>query len=82
MDPTEDFRRLASEKINSEEAGREELERIYGQVWDTKELQEEFVVHSFLAPFVHVTRKEDGVEGSLVFQHMPRYYFYFAADKK
>ena len=82
MDPTEEFRRLAVAEINKEEADRARLEETYGQVWDTKQLQEEFKVHGFLAPFVHVTRKEDGVEGSLVFQHLPRFYFSFELDKK
>lgn len=56
---------------------REELERECGQVWDTKQLQEEFSVEGFQAPFVVVRRKSDGVRGSLEFQHMPRYYFSF-----
>lgn len=56
---------------------REELERECGQVWDTRQLQEEFSVEGFQAPFVVVRRKADGVRGSLEFQHMPRYYFSF-----
>lgn len=82
MDPTEEFRRLAVQKINAEEADREKLEKIYGKVWDTKELQEAFTVQSFFAPFVDVTRKEDGVRGTLCFQHMPRFYFSFSPDTK
>lgn len=56
---------------------REELERECGQVWDTRQLQEDFTVEGFQAPFVVVRRKSDGVRGSLEFQHMPRYYFSF-----
>jgi len=56
---------------------REQLEGLEGRVWDTKELQEEFTVRQFAAPFVVVKRKADNVIGSLEFQHMPRFYFGF-----
>lgn len=59
---------------------RKEIEQQYGQVWDIKELQEDYTVHSFLAPFVMVTRKSDGVKGTLQFQHMPRFHFDFKAE--
>jgi hypothetical protein len=45
--------------------------------WTTGELQDEFQVHSFAAPFVIVTRKADGVKGTLQFNHDPRVYFGF-----
>jgi len=77
QDPTEELRRLATERINSARAERADLEEVYGKVWDTQELRDDFTVHSFLAPFVHVTRKSDGVRGTLAFQHWPRYYFSF-----
>ncbi len=76
-DPTEDKRRLLQTAINSQEAEREALEAAHGQVWDTQELQQDFTVQGFLAPFVSVTRKSDGKRGVLAFQHMPRYYFDF-----
>jgi hypothetical protein len=50
--------------------------------WDTKQLQEDFVVHSFLAPIVRVTRKSDGVSGTLEFTHSPRVYFNFIPESK
>lgn len=50
------------------------LEALYGQVWDTKQLQEDFEVLGFQAPCVVVIRKADNVKGSLEFVHMPRYY--------
>jgi len=53
------------------------LERVFGQVWDTEQLQKDFEVQGFLAPFVTVTRKADGAKGSMTFQHMPRFYFDF-----
>jgi len=43
--------------------------------WTTKELQEEFEVIGFQAPFVVVIRKSDRVKGSLQFDHNPRIYY-------
>lgn len=54
---------------------REELEKQYGQVWDTNELQRDFEVLSFMSPLVIVKVKSTGQKASLEFQHMPRYYF-------
>ena len=54
------------------------LETEHGQVWDTKQLQEDFIVTGFAAPFTIVTRKSDGQKGSLMFSHNPRFYFKFA----
>lgn len=45
------------------------------QVWDTDQLREDFEVTGFAAPFVVARRKADGVLGSLMFAHNPRYYF-------
>jgi hypothetical protein len=56
---------------------RDRLERNFGEVWNTEEVQQDFTVHSFLAPFVFVTRKSDGAEGTLAFQHSPRFYYRF-----
>jgi hypothetical protein len=49
--------------------------------WTTEELMEEFEVEGFQAPFVVVTRKSDGVRGSLQFTHSPRLYFNWMEDK-
>ena len=59
---------------------REELERDVGQVWDTSQLTEDYEVIGFLAPFVAVRRKSDGVRGSLEFTHRPRFYYRFRED--
>ena len=48
--------------------------------WNTQELSRDFTVHGFMAPFVVVTRKADGVKGTLEFTHNPRWYFGFTAD--
>jgi hypothetical protein len=47
--------------------------------WNTEELQRDFTVQGFLAPFVVVVRKSDGVKGTLEFTHNPRVYFNFQA---
>jgi hypothetical protein len=56
---------------------REQMEARYGQVWTHEELQRDFDALAFLAPFIHVRRKSDGVEGLLEFTHAPRWYFSF-----
>ena len=53
------------------------LQSAYTDVMTTDEVREKFEVISFLAPFVMVKRKADGVKGTLEFTHMPRFYFNF-----
>lgn len=48
--------------------------------YNTQELQEHFEVIGFLAPFVSVRRKSDGVEGTMMFDHSPRVYFDFKPE--
>ena len=79
-DPTETIRRQEVAQINAEPGSREALEAQHGQVWSTEELRREFDVTGFMAPYVVVRRKSDGVVGSLQFQHDPRFYFGFQAD--
>lgn len=55
----------------------EEIEKITDEKLTTAEVQEKYIVHSFSAPFVVVTRKSDGVSGTLEFGHSPRVYFNF-----
>ncbi len=80
-DPTEPIRRERLIEINAEPGSREALEGVYGQVWDTQQLAEDFEVIGFMAPLVVVRRKSDGVKGSLAFQHNPRFYFNFQAHQ-
>lgn len=80
VDPTEDIRRQQQAEINAGAASRPTLEAFYGQVWDTEELQQDFTVLGFLAPYVVVKRKSDGKKGSLLFQHAPRFYWGFQDD--
>jgi hypothetical protein len=71
-DPTEEARMaLLPEMPNlvqiESDAGR--------PIWDTEAMRAEFTVTGFMAPFVTVTRKADGAKGTLMFTHVPRYYF-------
>ncbi len=59
---------------------RQELEDRVGQVWNTTELQEDFIVHSFMAPFCSVEKKDTGVKGLLAFQTDPRFYYDFTPN--
>ena len=79
-DPTETIRRERLAEINAQPGSREALEAQCGQVWDTQELGRDFQVLGFMAPFVVVCRKVDGVRGSLEFQHHPRLYFNFQPE--
>ena len=80
IDETEPIRRKRLAEINATPGNREALEAEYGEVWTTTELSEDFEVLGFLAPYVVVRRKRDGVKGSLEFQHQPRFYFNFRVD--
>ena len=79
-DPTEGARRKMVEEINRNPDGRAELALKHGPVWDTDELQRDFTVRSFMAPFVMAMRKADGKVGSLMFQDYPRFYYGFRED--
>jgi hypothetical protein len=74
-------RKLAA-SINANPKTREELEAEHGQgnVFDTKELAQQFIVLGFAAPVVVVRRKSDGQRGSLFYQHQPRFYYGFKED--
>ena len=76
-DVTEPFRRERQTELNAAESARALLEEQYGQVWNTQEVQQDFQVLGFLAPYVTVIRRSDGQKGSLELQHDPRFYFNF-----
>ena len=80
FDLTETIRRQEVVEINANPGSREALEGKHGQVWDTQQLREDFAVLGFMAPYVVVLRKADGIKGSLQFQHDPRLYYGFQAD--
>lgn len=56
---------------------REVLEECRAErpVWNTTQLQRDFEVLGFYAPYVAVRRREDGQVGTLKFTHRPRWYF-------
>jgi hypothetical protein len=73
LDPTEPARRamIAAGEPAADLAASD------GQRWDTEALQRDFDVVGFMAPFVVVIRKSDGVKGVLEFTSNPRVYFGF-----
>ena len=77
LDETEGIRREMVATINANAGPRADLESKHGQVWDTSQLQDDFQVLGFAAPFVIVRRRSDGVKGSLMFQNDPRFYYGF-----
>ena len=79
-DTTEAARREMVQAINADKSLRTEVETKYGPAWDTEELQRDFDVLGFMAPYVSVRRKSDGASGSLRFQHSPRFYFDFVPE--
>ena len=79
-DPTESLRRERIQELNSGDTTRAELEERYGDVWSTEEMTKDFDALGFMAPYIIVCRKSDGVRGSLEFRHSPRYYFNFQAE--
>lgn len=79
-DPTEAGRRQRLADMQDEQGSREALEAKYGQVWDTEELSRDFEVIGFMAPYIVVRRKSDGVKGSLEFRHEPRFYYGFVKE--
>lgn len=62
------------------ETVKQQLTEQHGKLWSTEDLRAEFDVIGFAAPYVVVTRKSDGVKGSMQFTHNPRFYFSFVAD--
>jgi len=54
---------------------RNELMGEHGVVWDTVQMTNVFEVVHFMAPYVVVRRRLDGVKGTLKFTHRPRFYF-------
>lgn len=53
-----------------------------GPLWSTDEAQDIFKFEGFCYGIAVVTRKEDGVRGSLNFTHQPRVYFGFVPDRR
>jgi len=50
------------------------------KVWTISEMQQEFYVHTVIEPYVMVTNKITGKQGTLMYKHNPRIYFNFVED--
>ena len=84
-DITENIRRaLVAEQQEQGPLTREQLEAEYGQVWDTNEMSRDFEAEGFMAPYVIVKRRNDGVLGTLEFQTNigARYYYNFVPYRR
>lgn len=81
IDETEDYRRARQAEVNAAALARTQAEEAHGQCWDTEELQRDFDVLGFMAPYVVVRRRSDGKKGSLEFQHRPRLYWGWTEDR-
>ena len=66
----------------SEPINREALEAKYGKVWTAEELEQEFVVTTFIGPTVVVRRKADDVVGTLEFTNRPHLFYNFPPQKR
>lgn len=71
-DDTKILRQRLTTSLNARLRERADLAAQCREVWDADELRRDFEVLGFLAPFVRVRRRSDGVEGMLMFQHHPR----------
>jgi len=74
-------RRHLIEEINAFPKTRRELESLGHEVWDRKELDSDFEVLGFRAPFVVVENLVNGMRGSLLYQEDPRFYYGFEKDR-
>ena len=83
-DATETYRRAAVQAINAHapqgDDARAVLTEEFGQVWDTTEVQRDYKVLGIMAPFILARRKSDGVLGTMLFQHNPRFYYSFEPE--
>ncbi len=85
-DELEEVRRqrlvIINAAVESQDAAveRKRLATQNGRVWDASQLSEDFEVLGFMAPYILVRRKSDGLKGSFEFQHSPRFYFNFVLD--
>lgn len=82
-DPTEEVRKLiiaARDTVLHDLSSAEIIAGIknhFPDACNTDELQEQYTVNGFMAPFISCTRKSDGKKGMMEFLHNPRIYFDF-----
>jgi hypothetical protein len=77
QDPTADQRAALVPEMPAELAARVAAGE---RVWTTAEMTKEFEVLGFAYGFAVVRRRSDGVVGSLMFTHSPRFYFGWKED--
>lgn len=77
-DPTEAIRRDLIPTMPAEAAAAAERGE---PVYTTAEMTAEFEALAFAAPLVVVRRRSDGVRGTLMFTHSPRFYFGFEPEE-
>ena len=86
-DRVEALRRQQCVEVNdavaSDDASAERARLVsqHGDVLDTSEVSRDFEIWAFAAPYVVVRRRADGVDGTLTFQHHPRFYFCFQGER-
>ena len=66
--------------MSEEERVKAELSEKHSEVLNTSEMTAKYQALGFLAPWVHVERREDGVRGTMEFTHSPRFYFHFVPE--
>lgn len=77
IDDTEQIRRALAPVIN--QLTDDEIPTPH---WTRDQMEAEFEVKGFMAPFVVVRQKSTGQLGSLEFRHLPRVYFGWEPDVK
>jgi hypothetical protein len=75
-------RRKWQARIVPKSKPREELEALYGKVWDVRQLATEFVITAIIASEVVVRRKTDDVVGTLQYQNNFTLYYNFQPQPK
>ena len=71
-----------NDAVASDDASAERARLVsqHGDVWNSDEVQRDFEIRAFAAPYVVVRRRADGVNGTLTLQHHPRFYFNFRSE--
>ena len=82
IDSTEESRRERLEQINANRVHDQHWKRCMGRFGIRASCSGTFMVVGFLAPFVHVRRRDNGEEGSMEFQHQPRFYFNYRSNER
>ena len=77
----DDELRMLEAHVNRNPKDRDELEKVYSDIWNTSEVARHYEILGFKSPFAIARCKTTGERGSLVFQNVPRYYFGWDAER-